>query len=71
MAAPVESAGKFSLGGPRLLFSTGFHGHVVERRYAVTGDGRRFLLSVPRDGDQTSSTTTFHVLLDWQGVPAR
>jgi hypothetical protein len=54
-----------------LLFSTGFHGHVVERRYAVTGDGRRFLLSVPRDGDQTSSTTTFHVLLDWQGVPAR
>jgi Tol biopolymer transport system component len=71
MVAPVEAAAKFNLGAPRLLFRTGFHGQSVERRYAVTGDGRQFLLSVPRDGDQTTTTTTFRVLLNWGSVPAR
>jgi Tol biopolymer transport system component len=71
MVAPVAVAARFELGAPRMLFRTGFRGQAAERRYAVTGDGRRFLLSLPRDGDQTSSATTFRVLLNWSDAETR
>ena len=71
MAAAVETAPAFALKAPRLLFRTPLRGQAVEQRYAVTRNGERFLFSVPREGDQTSTTTTFRVLLNWRHAPGR
>ena len=71
MVAPVETAAGFEPKAPRMLFRTPLRGQAVEPRYDVTGDGARFLLSVPREGDQTSTTTTLRVLLNWPHAPGR
>ena len=52
-----------------MLFKTGLVADQFEQRFAVTGDGSRFLVNLLRDGDKAATTTTLQVLLNWpQGL---
>jgi Tol biopolymer transport system component len=65
MVTSVDPAKGMDLGTPRVLFPTELRGQLVDRRYGVTADGKRFLFAVPRAGDTAAGTTTFQVLVNW------
>ena len=60
MAVDVDTA-KFD-GIPRALFSANATINASGRRYAVTHDGKRFLLNVPQ---QSATTTPLTVIVNW------
>jgi Tol biopolymer transport system component len=55
-----------TFGAPRPLFQTWLGGDALTEHYAVTSDGRRFLLY-----DQQSAGTEFTVLLNWGSLLTR
>ena len=71
MSTLVDTMRRFDFSAARPLFRTELRGQGLGRRYAVTADGKRFLLSVPREGDKTDTTTTFRVLLNSTHASAR
>ena len=63
MAAPVSAAGgSFSSGTPVPLFQTRFRNLTTLRQYAVSSDGKRFLLVFPA---QDPASSPMRVLLNW------
>ena len=66
MAAPVSTAGPtLSIGAPQALFRAPVRLNSVTNQYAVSADGRRFLLAVPTEDFDAEP---FRVLLNWQDV---
>jgi hypothetical protein len=65
MAASIRATARFDVDGARPLFKTPLSSRSLDRPYAVTGDGQRFLVSVPREGDKTATTTTFRAVVNW------
>jgi hypothetical protein len=65
MVAPVDTTRQFEAGVPRPLFKT--VANQTTRQYAVTNDGQRFLLIVPRS-DRDASPLPLTVVLNWLGT---
>ena len=65
MAAPIRAAARFEVDAARPLFKTPLSGRSLDRPYAVTGDGQRFLVSVPREDDKAAATTMFRAVVNW------
>jgi dipeptidyl aminopeptidase/acylaminoacyl peptidase len=64
MSVEVKGDGReFEAGLPKVLFDTMLTSNITRNRYAVTGDGQRFLMVTPPQ-DQTDSD--IHVLVNWQ-----
>ena len=69
MSTSVTLTPRFDFSAPKALFRTGLVADQFEQRFAVTGDGSRFLMNLLRDGDKAATTTTLQVLLNWpQGL---
>ncbi|HZM69327.1 MAG TPA: protein kinase [Candidatus Cryosericum sp.] len=67
MSAPVSIAGSaLSIGSPQALFRPHVMLNRVTNQYAVSADGRRFLVAVPT---QSIDEEPFRVLLNWQAKP--
>ena len=67
MSAPFSAgAGVPVIGAPRRLFSVPIRLNGVANQYAISADGRRFLVAVPT-GDY--DTGPFRVLLNWRSRP--
>jgi len=67
MAVPVKGGGAtFEAGIPEALFTTELPVLTGPTRYAVAGDGQRFLVTIP-EGDPTPAPIT--VVLNWAGEP--
>jgi serine/threonine protein kinase len=63
MAVNIEIAGdEISPGRPEQLFQTGILVDPVRDQYAVTGDGKRFLMLAPL---QTTSVSSINIVLNW------
>ncbi len=65
MAVPIEGAREFRAGRPAGLFRVDQRAGAAIQAFAVTADGRRFLLNVLREGDRAATTTTLQVVLNW------
>ena len=67
MAADISGAPSFRAGAPQKLFSTGIESLHLNSRgaYAVSADGQRFLIRVPRDA---GAPAPMHVLLNWTAL---
>jgi eukaryotic-like serine/threonine-protein kinase len=63
MAVDVDTTGKFESGTPRALFSPNATIRASGRRYAVTHDGKRFLLNLNQQ--QSTTTTPLTVIVNW------
>jgi hypothetical protein len=61
MSATVERGGPSKIGVPRKLFETGLVPDPTINQYAVTADGRKFLVLEPRKG----FLETYSVVLNW------
>jgi hypothetical protein len=62
MSVPVKPGPAPEFGVPTMLFQTPIHSpSLVSAGYVVTGNGQRFLLSVPAVTNKTPLT----VVLDW------
>ena len=69
MSTSVTLTPRFDFSAPKALFRTGLVADQFEQRFAVTGDGSRFLMNLLRDGDKAATTTILQVLLNWpQGL---
>jgi len=67
MAADIKPGPSFQNGVPHALFKTGLRSVIFNQdRYAVTSDGRRFLLLLPDAGGQASIPIT--VVLNWTSL---
>ncbi len=64
MAVPVETEPTFTPGNPELLFDLGAYTHDLGRNYAMTPDGKRFLMIKEAGSDATSSTKLI-LVLNW------
>ncbi|MEO8436241.1 MAG: protein kinase [Pyrinomonadaceae bacterium] len=65
MGVDVKLAPAFEASAPKALFQTGVVRHEAPNRYAVTGDGQRFLVNSPvGEVNQTPIT----VILNWTAV---
>jgi hypothetical protein len=66
MSVDVRATGTFASGPPRLVFRTGFENpsYMVED-YAVTADGRRFLLRMPAPGSRPPG---LKLVLGWRAL---
>jgi Tol biopolymer transport system component len=62
MSVPIDATGQFSAGAPQALFSTTYR-RGANQRYAVTKDGKRFLVSAT---PLQSRAIPLTVLLNWQ-----
>jgi Tol biopolymer transport system component len=71
MAVPITKTPAMKFGTPRALFGTAL-GELTNitgrKRYAVTPDGNRFLMAIPRGGSESAPIT---VVLNWAGSLAR
>jgi eukaryotic-like serine/threonine-protein kinase len=65
MAVDIEPGPLFRSGAPRVLFKvpTRVDGAAIDQGFAVTPDGKAFLVAVP---GQDSAPTAINVLLNWQ-----
>jgi hypothetical protein len=62
-AVPIDAAGEFSSGEPQTLFPTGARANNFFRQlYAVSRDGKRFLVNAP---PPQSSGTQLTVVVNW------
>jgi len=61
MAALVEGGSPSKISVPRKLFDTGLVPDPTINQYAVTDDGRKFLVLEPRKG----FVETYSVVLNW------
>ena len=61
MSASVERDSLTRIGSPRKLFGTGLRPDPIVNQYAVTADGRKFLLLEP----QKDYLQTYSVILNW------
>ena len=62
MAAPVKITGtSFESGTPLALFTATGASH-----FAVTGDGRRFLMNVPAGGESAGAGPPLTIATNWQ-----
>ncbi len=61
MSAGVERGSAPKVGAPRQLFATGLIPDPTINQYAVTADGRKFLVLEPRKG----FNETYAVVLNW------
>ena len=69
MSTSTTLSPRFDFSAPKALFNTGLVADQFDQRFAVTGDGSRFLVNLLRDGDKAATTTTLQVLLNWpQGL---
>ena len=62
MAVPIDTTDRFDIGAPQALFPTGAPRFNTSRVYAVTKDGKRFLVSAR---PQQASGTPLTVVLNW------
>ena len=62
MAVDIRGESKIEPAIPRELFDTGLNVDPVNNQYAVTPDGKRFLLLKPLD---ESTSTSITVVLNW------
>jgi len=67
MAAEVSAGSAFPAGTPQPLFETGLMGNF--ERYAVSGDGKRFLVPMPAEGPEGSRPLT--VVQNWLAAAKR
>ena len=67
MAVNVETESSFEAGTPRVLFETPLPERLVgdPARYAVSRDGRRFLITAPAPGADTLDSPEIHVVVNW------
>ena len=63
MVVPVGAGGSFSAGPPEVLFHTHVWGLTPNQVYAVTKDGRRFLVNATKQ--QPGGTIPLTVVLNW------
>jgi Tol biopolymer transport system component len=63
MAVDVDTMHNFESGSPKALFSANARLSASGRRYAVTHDGKRFLLNVVQQ--QSNATTPLTVIVNW------
>ncbi|MGH9363662.1 MAG: protein kinase domain-containing protein [Thermoanaerobaculia bacterium] len=68
MAAPVVMSQTFSVGTPESLFQTRLRLWTVQRQYAASRDGQRFLMIYPT---QDPAASPMNVLLNWQAPAER
>ena len=61
MAVPIDATGQFDAGVPQALFPIGAP-RFNSQQYAVTKDGKRFLVNVR---PQQSSAAPLTVVVDW------
>ena len=62
MAVPIETTRQFEAGIPRALFGTGVTVTALGRQYAVSKDGKRFLINVPQVRPSLAPLT---VVVNW------
>ncbi len=62
MAVEVKGGASFEAGVPQPLFETPLTPAMINKRYAVTRDGQRFLIPAP-SGDSAATPAT--VVIDW------
>jgi hypothetical protein len=62
MAAAIDTTREFQAGVPQTLFAGGV-ANVGRRQYAITRDGKRFLMITP---EGTSSNATLTIVVNWQ-----
>jgi Tol biopolymer transport system component len=69
MSATIDTTREFQAGIPQRLFALFPTGSLVNvlnaRQYAVTKDGKRFLLLVPRSSDRNASPLPLTVVVNW------
>ena len=67
MAVPVTPGPKFEVGVPRALFETRIEPYteITGRHYAVTADGRRFLINTEMEAS-AAKPAPITVVLNWQ-----
>ena len=69
MSATIDTTREFQAGIPQrlfALFSSGTFVNVLNnRQYAVTKDGKRFLVLVPRSSDRNASPLPLTVVVNW------
>jgi eukaryotic-like serine/threonine-protein kinase len=63
-AAPIDTAREFQAGLAQRLFETGAAAP-GRRQYAVTKDGQRFLVLVPRSSERNASPEPLTVVVNW------
>jgi len=62
MAVPIDATGQFDAGVPQALFPTAARSFTGSQEYAVTKDGKRFLVNAR---PQQSSAAPLTVVVDW------
>jgi len=62
MAVPIDATDQFNAGVPQALFPTLIQAGASQQRYAVTKDGKRFLVSAT---PQQSRVAPLTVVLNW------
>jgi Tol biopolymer transport system component len=66
MAATIDTSREFQAGLPQVLFEGGFIANPGGRhQYAVTKDGRRFLVLVPQTSDSMAGPQPLTVVTNW------
>jgi hypothetical protein len=65
MNVSVNTAGRFTPGAPTRLFDTGLIVDPIRDQYAVSRDGKRFLISVPTETEAQESRPRFVVVQNW------
>jgi Tol biopolymer transport system component len=68
MAVPIDTTNLFDIGAPQALFPTGAPRFNTSRVYAVTKDGKRFLVN---SRPQQASGTPLTVVLNWTAAIQR
>jgi Tol biopolymer transport system component len=67
MAVPVKAGTTFEVGSPRPLFDTTLDPMAFRQEYAVSADGKRFLLNAPID----TAAPPLTVVLNWPALLRR
>jgi hypothetical protein len=65
VAVDVTAGDGVEVGPPRPLFATALDGYLAPNRYAVSGDGARFLMNVPAAPLDRARITTVR---NWQST---
>ena len=68
MSATINTAGGFNAGIPKALFASGVTNFANRHQYAVTRDGKRFLIVAAQQGSSSPSLT---VVMNWPVSAAR
>jgi Tol biopolymer transport system component len=67
MATPVDATRQFESGTPQALFRTDLP-PTGRKQYAVSRDGQRFLMIVPRSSGANASSLPITVVTNWLGA---